>query len=171
MLSSRAKLLCLLLLGQVVPALALTSDQHQPIRVTSDRMTVDERQGISHYEGNVYLKQGSLEIRADTLTVHLKNGKITRIIIIGSPARLQQQPDDRDTIHSSARRMEYDTRSGQLLLIHDALVKQGANRFSGARIEYNTQTSIVAAERTPEDSNGRVHAIIEPTDKQQDNQQ
>jgi lipopolysaccharide export system protein LptA len=163
--------LCLLLLGQVVPALALTSDQNQPIRVTSDRMTVDERKGISHYEGDVFLKQGSLEIRADTLTVHLRNGKITKVIVTGTPARLQQQPDDRDTIHSSARRMEYDTRSGQLLLIEDALVKQGANRFSGARIEYNTRSSVVAAERTPEDKDGRVHAIIAPTDKQQDDQQ
>ena len=164
-------LLVLLLLTVATPPLALTSDRNQPIRITADQMLVDERKGISHYQGDVYLKQGSLEIRSDELTVHIDAGKVEKIIVTGQPARLQQQPDERPTVYSSANRMEYDTGSGELLLIEDARVKQGANTFSGARIEYDTINSIVAARKDEEEDDGRVHAIIEPADKSQDDNQ
>jgi lipopolysaccharide export system protein LptA len=156
------------------PASALTSDREKPVHITADRMQANEREGTSHYVGDVYLKQGSLEIRSDELTVYLKNGEVHKIIVLGNPARLQQQPDDRDMVFSEALKMEYDTRSGELLLIEDAHVKQGVNRISGQRIQYDTRNSIVAAQR--QDSNGtdstggdgRVRAIIEPADKTQE---
>lgn len=165
-------LLLALLIGQVAgPAIGLTSDRRQPIRITADRMIVDERKGVSRYNGNVFLKQGSLEIRGDQLTVHFQQGKIIQIVATGNPARLQQKPDEREMIYSSARRMEYNTRNGQLLLIDNARVTQGANRFSGERIEYDTLKSIVAARRAEENKDGRVHVIIEPADKRQDSQE
>lgn len=173
MLSSHVKplLLVALTLVPAVSAWALSTDRNQPVRITADRMRADERLGISHYEGDVFLKQGSLEIRSDELTVHLQDGEVTRIIVTGNPARLQQQPDNREMVYSEARRMEYNTQSGELLLIDDARVKQGSNRFSGARIHYDTRNSIVAANRDAADSereDGRVRAIIEPADKQQE---
>lgn len=165
-------LLIALLLLPTAPVSALSSDRQQPVKITADRMLADERRGVSHYQGDVFLKQGSLEIRADELTVHLSDGEVTKIIIIGDPAKLQQQPDDREMVYSEARRMEYNIRNGELLLIDDAHVKQGANRFSGARIQYDTRNSIVAANtdstsptQPAGESEGRVRAIIEPGDK------
>jgi lipopolysaccharide export system protein LptA len=171
-------LLMALILLPTAPALALSSDRQQPVEITADSMRADERRGVSHYQGDVFLKQGSLEIRADELTVHLTDGEVTRIIVIGSPAKLQQQPDNREMVYSEARRMDYNTRSGELLLLEDAHVKQGANRFSGERIDYDTRKSIVTAEAgdgdTPAqpagDSDGRVRAIIEPKDQSGDGQ-
>lgn len=181
MLSARAKplLLTALMLGLAVPAWALSTDRNQPVKITADRMRADERQGTSHYAGDVFLQQGSLEIRADELTVYLKDGEVRRIVVIGKPARLQQQPDDREMVYSEARRMEYDTRSGELLLIDDARVRQGSSRFSGARVRYDTRNSIVIANRNNTDpepgqdatADGRVRAIIEPADKAQDGEQ
>ncbi|MDZ7662254.1 lipopolysaccharide transport periplasmic protein LptA [Thiohalophilus sp.] len=177
MLLTRAKSLLLMTLLASIPASvwALSSDRDQPVNITADRMRADERQGISHYEGEVFLKQGSLEIRGDELTVHLQKGEVSRIIVIGKPAELQQQPDNREMVYSEARRMEYNTQSGELLLIDDARVKQGTNRISGTRIHYDTRNSIVAANsdspsKQPDDpqSDGRVRVIIEPGDKPQD---
>ena len=173
MLLPRAKSLLLLAVLGFVPAAAgaLSSDRKQPVNISADRMRADERRGVSHYMGDVFLKQGSLEIRSDELTVHLENGEVRQIIVTGEPAKLQQKPDDREMVYSEARRMEYDTRSGELLLIDDARVTQGANRFSGARIHYDTRNSIVAANSDKPDSpsadapdDSRVKAIIEPAD-------
>lgn len=172
----RANCLLLVLLGlaPAAPLSALTSDREKPVHITADRMQANEREGTSHYVGDVYLKQGSLEIRSDELTVYLKNGEVRKIIVLGSPAKLQQQPDDREMVFSEARRMEYDTRSGELLLIEDAQVKQGANRISGQRIQYDTLNSIVAAHRQNDtgkgsgEDGGRVRAIIQPADKTQE---
>lgn len=164
-------LLTALLLLPATPVSALSSDRQQPVKITADRMKADERRGVSHYQGDVFLKQGSLEIRAEELIVHLSDGEVTRIVVIGNPAKLQQQPDDREMVYSEAQRMEYNTRNGELLLIDDAHVKQGANRFSGARIHYDTRNSIVAANtdspasQPAGESDGRVRAIIEPGDK------
>ncbi|MFO8024190.1 lipopolysaccharide transport periplasmic protein LptA [Thiohalophilus sp.] len=180
MLLLRAKsLLLLVLLGFApVSVWALSSDREQPVNISADRMRADERHGISHYIGDVFLKQGSLEIRSDELTVHLEDGEVRQIIVIGQPARLQQKPDNREMVYSEARRMEYDTRSGELLLIDEARVTQGANRFSGSRIHYDTRNSIVAANSQGQSStspeapdDGRVKAIIEPADKAGDNAQ
>lgn len=180
MLLPRAKPLLLLALLGLAPAgvWALSSDREQPVNISADRMRADERRGVSHYMGDVFLKQGSLEIRSDELTVHLEDGEVRQIIVIGQPAKLQQKPDDREMVYSEARRMEYDTQSGELLLIDDAQVKQGANRFSGARIHYDTRNSIVAANSEKESStspdaadDGRVKAIIEPADKAGDSPQ
>jgi lipopolysaccharide export system protein LptA len=163
-----------LTLVPAAPLSALSSDRNKPVTITADRMQADEHKGTSHYQGDVFLKQGSLEIHSDELVVHVKNGEVQKIIVTGSPATLQQQPDDREMVYSEARRMEYDTRSGQLLLIDDAHVKQGSNRFSGARIDYDTRNSIVAANRDNTDSrespddDGRVRAIIEPADDPQE---
>ncbi|TDY01089.1 lipopolysaccharide transport periplasmic protein LptA [Thiohalophilus thiocyanatoxydans] len=175
MLLTRAKsLLLMALLGSIsISAGALSSDREQPVNITADRMRADEREGLSHYEGDVFLKQGSLEIRAEEITVYLEEGEVTRIIAIGEPAKLQQQPDDREMVYSEARRMKYNTRNGELLLLEDAWVKQSGNRISGKRIHYDTSNSIVTANRdtAPKQSgdsqdDGRVRAIIEPKEKQ-----
>lgn len=180
MLLHRAKPLLLMALLGFAPAgaWALSSDREQPVNISADRMRADERRGVSHYMGDVFLKQGSLEIRSDELTVHLEDGEVRQIIVTGQPAKLQQKPDDREMVYSEARRMEYDTRSGELLLIDDARVTQGANRFSGARIHYDTRNSIVAANSQKQSSpsadssdDGRVKAIIEPADKAGDSAQ
>lgn len=171
-----ANCLLLVLLGLVhaAPLSALTSDRDKPVHITADRMQANEREGTSHYVGDVYLKQGSLEIRSDELTVYLKNGEVRKIIVLGDPAKLQQQPDDRDMVFSEARRMEYNTLNGELLLIEDAHVKQGVNRISGQRINYDTRNSIVAASRETgkgkdsTEGDGRVRAIIEPAEKTQE---
>lgn len=164
MSSHRVKLCMLSLLVTIVPnVLALPGDRQQPIKIRADRMVVDERQGISHYSGEVHMTQGSLEVRADDLVVHINKGQVIQIIITGEPATLQQQRQaDQPAIRSSAKKMEYDTRTGRLFLIDNASVLQGPNRFSGDRIEYDTFRSIVAAGTHEENQGGRVRAVIEP---------
>ena len=74
-------------------ALALPDDQQQPIKIAADTATRDERAGITIYEGNVQLTQGSLKIVADMLTV-TQNGSTANIIVAtGNPATLTQQPE------------------------------------------------------------------------------
>jgi lipopolysaccharide export system protein LptA len=159
------KLLWLLCLGLLTlsPALAQGNDRHQPIHIQADRLTVDERHGVSRYQGNVHLVQGSLEISGDDLQVFLDQGQVQRILIKGNPATLQQQPEDNSPlVHSAANKMEYFADSGRLLLIENATVKQGGNHFSGERIEYDTFNSVVTASKDPDTDSGRVRAIIEP---------
>ena len=143
-------------------ALALSDDRNQPVHITADSMLVDERKGISHYHGDVHMQQGSLKVDAEDVVVHLRDGKINKIVITGEPARLIQTPDHtQEEVRSRAGRMVYNMDSNLLTLYKDAEVQQGQNRFSGERIEYNTISSQVTAKKEDE-SSGRVRAIIVP---------
>lgn len=57
---------CLLLSGQ---ALALSSDQDQPVYIDSDSQQLDMQSNKVTFEGDVKLKQGSININADKIIV------------------------------------------------------------------------------------------------------
>ncbi len=153
-----------LLLGSQ-SAFALKSDRNQPIKIEADRVEINEKTQISHYRGNVFMQQGSLKIKADAVTVYLKDGVLHQVTITGNPAHFEQVPDDRkELVKSRARQMEYFAKQQRLLLKQDAEVIQGPNQFRGDQIEYDTLTSTVRAQKD-EASDSRVHAIIQPADK------
>jgi lipopolysaccharide export system protein LptA len=162
--------LCILLLSSAMPsAWALRSDRNQPIDIRADRVEIDQHQHISHYQGNVQMIQGSLKINADEVVVYMDSGKLQKIVIMGKPARFEQLPENKqDIVQSQAEHMEYFAGEERLLLRRNAEVNQGANHFRGDFIEYDTLTSTVKA-RKDEDSQSRVHAIIQPAAKDEQN--
>lgn len=148
---------------------ALQSDREQPIKIDADQVEINEKTEISHYRGNVRLEQGSLKIHAQEMTVMLKNGELQKIIITGNPARFEQIPDNKqELVKSRAQHMEYFAKQQSLLLKNNAEVIQGANHFRGDQIEYDTLSSTVRA-RKGEGSDTRVHAIIQPGEKTDQN--
>ena len=146
-------------------AFALSSDREQPIHINADRMVAEEPKGYSHYLGNVQITQGSLKVDADEVYIYLIDGLLNKLIIIGEPAKLQQIPDNSaEIVYSRAKRMEYFASTDRLLLMKDAEVWQGANRFSGDHIEYDTLNSRVSANSNGKES-GRIRAVITPQKK------
>lgn len=151
---------CLLLLSQ--SGWGLESDRDQPIYIEADRITVKEKEGVSFYEGNVQFTQGSLRVNGDEVTVFLQDEILSKVIVIGSPATLIQQPDHRQKpVNAKATRMEYDAKKEIVYLIDNAEVQQSPNSFAGNYIEYDTRSSVVSA-RKGETDDSRVHVIINP---------
>ena len=108
------------------------------------------------------VRTGTMVIDADEVFVHLQAGALDKVIIIGNPARFQQQTErSRDPVKSSAERIEYFADEQRLLLKNNAVVVQDGNRFTGDRIEYDTRASVVKANKTA-DSDARVRAVIQP---------
>ena len=148
----------------------LESDRQQPIHIQADRITVHEKGGVSYYEGNVQFTQGSLQIHGDEIIVHLQEDVLQKIIVTGTPATLQQQPEsDQELVHSRASRMEYDAMQQIVTLMDNAQVQQGPNSFAGDYIEYDTRTNRVSA-RKGETEGSRVHVIITPPSENQGEQ-
>jgi len=155
-------LIMLALIGYSTPSWALLSDRNQPINIIADQVEVNEKTEISRYTGRVHLKQGTLNISADKVTVYLRDGTLTKIIIDGRPATFEQQPEDnQELVKSCAKHMEYFAAKELLILENDAHVIQGANNFSGDFIEYDTLNSIVKA-NVDKNSNSRVSVVIVP---------
>jgi len=125
--------------------LASTDDTQQPIHIEADRAEIDEPRGVMTYTGHVVLSQGFIEVRADTLVVYSKNGELDRISAQGQPVHYRQQRINEETIRGISQRMEYSADDKQVLLLGQAEFWQGANRFSGNRIQYDPGAERVIA--------------------------
>ncbi len=143
---------------------ALSSDRNQPIKIKADSVSLNEKTGISVYKGNVVFTQGSLILKGSKVVIHQPDGKVSKIIVTGKPARFQQQQDNaKQLVKAEAGKMEFITRDEKVYLSQNAFVAQGENLLKGNKIEYNTRNSTVSAKG--KDSNNRVTTVIEPDSK------
>jgi lipopolysaccharide export system protein LptA len=147
-----------------LPALAhgLAADRDQPITIEADRATLKEKEGISVYQGNVYLDQGTLKLHGDTMTVYTRDGHIEKAVLTGNPATSVQRPDGQDIDqHAEARRMEYQAGAGLMILTGAARVWQpDGKELRSDKIIYDITRNTANAG----DSSGgdRVHITLQP---------
>jgi lipopolysaccharide export system protein LptA len=161
----RMRLTALLLFFLPALAYALASDRDQPITIEADRATLKEKEGISIYQGNVYLDQGTLKLHGDTMTVYTKDGHIEKAILTGNPATSLQRPDGQDIDqHAEARRMEYQAGAGLMILTGAARVWQtDGKEFRSEKIIYDmTRNTVNAGDSAGGD---RVHITLQPKPK------
>jgi lipopolysaccharide export system protein LptA len=123
---------------------ALQSDREQPIELAADSVDIDEGKGISVYRGDVDLRQGSMQVLADVITVH-QNGREPQLIVAeGRPVRFRQQ-SERGPVSGEARQVEYTIDSENLVLIGDAVLVQGKDSMRSDRIVYDRERAVVKA--------------------------
>ncbi len=137
-------LLILILLLSIPLAHALESDKDQPIEMAADSVDIDESKGTSIYRGDVDLRQGTMQVLADVVTVHQEQRKPTKIIAEGKPVKFRQQ-SDRGMVKGRARRVEYVVDSENLVMIGDAVLIQGKDSMRSDRIVYDRVRSVVKA--------------------------
>lgn len=159
----RALLGCVIgLLWLPLPARALSLDRNQPINIEADRATLHEKSGYSTYRGNVHLRQGTLHLTGDTMTVEMQDDRIEKIVLTGNPATYVQRPDDSDQDqHAEAGRIEYYAREERMILLDNARIWQLENeQFTSERIVFNLADNTVNAGGG---SNGdRVRITLQP---------
>lgn len=141
---------------------ALPDDRSQPIRISADSASRDERAGVTRYEGNVELQQGSLEIRADVISIHHDDKQADLIVAEGVPATMTQTPRAGEgPIKASANRIEYRRSDDLVRLITEANIEQEGATVSGDTIDYLvTEQRVVAS--AGDDSGRRVEVVIPP---------
>lgn len=149
-------LACVLGLVLALPAPALTTDKDQPIEVEADTAEMDDVKNVSIYRGNVIVTQGSIRMTGDVMTVYQTDtDDLDYLIMDGKPATYRQLPDDSEIYdEAEALRMEYYEIKNKIILITKAVVTQEGLRFSGDRIEYDTELSKVKAWSKPGGATG-----------------
>lgn len=156
-------LLCIAI--SVELAIASSEDTQQPITIEADRAVLDEKKQTSTYTGNVILRQGGIEVKADTVTVYTTEGRLQRVIAEGDPVHYQQQQKNDSDIRGVSQRMEYESESNRVLLLDGAELWQGGNRFSGKRIQFDPEQEKVIATGDPngaESESKRVQITLQP---------
>jgi lipopolysaccharide export system protein LptA len=125
-------------------SVALESDRNQPIELAADSVDIDENQGRSVYKGDVDLRQGTMRLLADIVTVYQQARKPTKIIAEGRPVKFSQQSES-GPVKGEAQRMEYEVGSENLVMIGNAVVIQNKDSMRSDRITYDRVRSVVKA--------------------------
>lgn len=157
----------LLSLLVLAPALeALESDRQQELVIEADQLEGDEQTQVTRLNGDVRLRQGTLNIQADTATLHGPVKSLERLVVEGRPATLTQDLEARDgRLRAEARRIDYDLVSRRLVLSGNAVVDQGKRRLTGDRILYDLAADRVIGESGDAPDGDRVQIRIEPEEQ------
>jgi lipopolysaccharide export system protein LptA len=155
-LSLRKLLLSSLLLIASSFALALPNDANQPISIVADSAIKDDKLGLTIYEGNVSITQGSLNILADKVTVFIVAEQVSKMVAIGKPASFKQQPNvDAKDVIAKADTIDYFILDKKIILTENALLNQGGSTLTGKVINYDIDAAKAQAR-------GGVQVVMEP---------
>jgi lipopolysaccharide export system protein LptA len=157
-----------LLLG--LPAISpATEEKAAPIAVEADQLELNQRTGISVYQGHVRMQQGSMLLQAERLELHNSGQRLDEAYADGKPAHLEQQdPQTGELFRAEANRIEYRFSDGQLVLKGEAHLWRGGDEFSGNHLIYDKANKSVRAFGDKENNgNGRVRVILQPEKEKQ----
>lgn len=158
-LSHLSLITCLLLSSQ---ALALSSDQDQPVYIDSDSQQLDMKSNKVTFQGDVKLKQGSININASKVVVtrNPKNGSIQSIDAFGNLVTFSQLTDDGKTLYGEAKEMQYSLAKDQLTMKKSAMLSQDDSTIRGSQIRYKiSQQKLIADSQSKGD---RVTTVLQP---------
>ena len=155
-------LVCALLLSGS-PARGLPEDKGRPIHIEADEAVRDERTGVTVYRGNVRIRQGSLKIMAEQVTLYHINTQADKIVAVGSPAQIQQQRTlDSEPMHAEGGIIEYYKEEERVHIRENAKLEQDGSTVRSDSIEYFINQELVRATTDDPTTTRRVEVVIPP---------
>ena len=159
------------------PAHADAADREKPIQIEADRASLDQPKGLTVYEGNVVVTQGTILLRAARAQVVQDKAGNQQAIAHGSPATFRQKIEGKNEwLDAQGKRVEFDSAKNTVQLFDNARLKRGEDIVMGAHIVYNTRDETyqvnggggTAGTTTGKDGNtGRVTVSLQPKKKDQ----
>ena len=156
-------------------AYAVRADRDQPVNVEADSVEIDDQKQEAVFLGNVVLTQGTLMLKADRIVVIQGDSGFQSGVAYGKPAYFRQKREGHeDYIEGEAERLEYIGEAEKIELFTNAKLKRGGDEVRGAYISYSALTEffeVNSGERNgaePGSSRGRVRAIIQPRNSDDD---
>jgi lipopolysaccharide export system protein LptA len=140
-LRSCAALMLILLLPA---AHAKTGDRNQPMNTTQDSLSgFNAPNTITTLTGHVVVTQGTMKATGATAQVYLDaNTQVSRIVMKGSPAHIQQLDDDNKLMTGEAPTLDYDNINGIAILTPNGVVtEQDTGDVRADKLTYNTETT------------------------------
>lgn len=156
-----ASALLTLLCGQVV---ALPEDAQKPIYISADSAVKDDRKGVTVYQGDVEITQGTMNIKADKVTIYIEAEKVSQIVAIGQPATFKQQPEpERGDVLAEGKTIDYLVTQKLITLTENAsLTQDDGSQIKGNRIQYDINATRAEATSGGKSGKDRVNVVILP---------
>ena len=143
-------------------SLALPNDIEKPLEIQADEASFDQNTGQAIYKGNVFVKQGSIEIQAQYLKVTSdpETQQFSSLEASGSPAKFSQQVDwSGNIVISKGNEIHYTTDESKLEIIGEGYLSRMQNSISADYILYMIKDGTFSAEKK---DSGRVSMTLQP---------
>ena len=175
---SAIRLLCLALACASLTPLAARAekaDRDKPVNIDADRMTVDDKNKVRIFEGNVVLTQGTMILKSAKLVVTEDAAGFQRGVATGGAnglAHIRQKREGVDEyMDGEGERIEHDNKLDQSELFNRAWVRSGKDEVHGEYIFVDGKTENYMATSGPNGTSaaakgGRVRAILQPKKSQ-----
>jgi len=161
------------LLSVAMPVHAQPFDRSQPVNIDADKVTVDDRNKIHVFEGNVVLTQGTLSIKGDKIIITQDATGFHNGVATAGGGRLvyfrQKRTSDGAWIDGEAERIEYNSQNERAKLFNRAQIQSAGDKVQGQYIEYDIATENYLVSDAPGQSprndgspKDRVHVTLQP---------
>lgn len=143
-------------------AYALPDDTKQPLEIQADEASFDQNSGEAIYKGNVFVKQGSIEIQAQYLKVSTDadTRKFSNLEATGQPAKFSQQIDwSGNIVISKGNEIHYSTTESKLEITGNGYLSRMKNSITADYILYMINDGTFTAEKK---DSGRVSMTLQP---------
>ena len=145
------------------PVYASSSDFQKPITVDARTQSMDGKNKITRFKGNVLITQGSLTIKATEVEVNAKQGEGKEIMIArGTPAQYSQTMDDGSKVTARANELRYDVNQRTISMQGNAQISQNSSMVSGDSITYDMMKEQLMATSSDNSDDSRVTTVFRP---------
>ncbi|MEE4174055.1 MAG: lipopolysaccharide transport periplasmic protein LptA [Xanthomonadales bacterium] len=145
------------------PVLALETDRQQPLEVYADGTDGSLGDGVTVLSGRVEIRQGTLHVQAEEARVEKFEGKVSTIILIGQPARLEQEIEEQGLVQAEANTITYRVSAGKVELAGAADVTHPQYQISGEQLTYDLDKQhFEGSGGVSAEGDGRIRIQLEP---------
>ena len=138
--------------AQATSGFGNAQDVKQPVEVTADALSVDQKTGKATFTGHVLIGQGGMRLSADSVTVTYAAGGQNRISALHAQGNVTLVSGE-DA--AEAKAADYSVESGNVVLTGDVLLTQGGNVLAGETVTVNLASGTANA-------SGRVRSVLQP---------
>jgi len=155
--------ICFILFPFVVSAL---DDKNAPVNIKSQAMQIDYGQGFAKYSGEVFVKQNSLTIKCDTMTIYYGDkGKSGSDSVLNAGAIKKIDFDNNVLVSKDGKIAKgdfgvFNPKTQKIILRGNASLKDGKSYLKGETVVYNTATRIFNVTNNKPNEKGRVKVFI-----------
>ena len=108
----------------------------KPLSVRADSIQINERTGLSVYQGHVRLVQDGLTVRAAEVRVRSAHGMVLSIRAVGHPLHVEDQKTGGLPVFGQAQTLHFIASKNEVSLATHVVLRQGVDVLRGHIIHY-----------------------------------
>jgi lipopolysaccharide export system protein LptA len=141
--------ICLILSLTLVTTMhgKLLAQDRVPVYLNADNISVNQKNGVSVYRGNVRLKRGTMRVKADNATVRQTGNRILSVDASGSPVVMRRkEPETNRFITVRGQQLVFDASTNIVTVRGNVITTRGRDTLRSDKLIYQIDKNHVIAE-------------------------